>query len=187
METYRVSPRPRTHSECGVIRDRPISNEYIFQAVDVRTLLRCFNATVLYIYSYKLAKWLWRHETSSSKFIYLFVYLFILFCFSFFFFHFILINLSIYWFSLFFFVLLFSFFFLFIFFCSYCLILGFVTESCHDISIFYLKLSPRICLFRCLFEVSVYCIMCKSIVAIINWGFLQWQQVGRKVSYPMVV
>ena len=65
MESYRASPR--IHSECGVIWARPTPNANAFYVVDVRTLLYYYNTIVFKIYSYKLAEWLWRHETSSSN------------------------------------------------------------------------------------------------------------------------
>ena len=57
---------PRIHLECGVIRIRTNPNADTFHPIDIRTLLRYFNTTVLYICSYMLAEWLWRHGTSSS-------------------------------------------------------------------------------------------------------------------------
>ena len=70
---------------------------------------------------------------------------------------------------------------------------------CHESSIFYLDLSTwiylpgfvnldvsLICLLRIALELSVYRIVCKSVVALINWGFLQWQKIWWRDSYPIV-
>ena len=45
MENYRVSPR--IHSEYGEVGLKSILNANKFHAVDIRTLLRCFDTTVL--------------------------------------------------------------------------------------------------------------------------------------------
>ena len=65
METCRV--KPRIYSECDLMRVRPTLNGNTLHAVDVRTLLRYFDTIALQIYSYKLAAWLWWHETDSSN------------------------------------------------------------------------------------------------------------------------
>ena len=45
MGIYRASPR--IHSECAAMKTRPSSNANTFHVVDVRTLLRYFDTTVL--------------------------------------------------------------------------------------------------------------------------------------------
>ena len=92
------------------------------------------------------------------------------------------------WFILFLFHLfIFHFLFEFIYFIYLYTFLVYICWSCHRILIaIKLVFSTRSSQTGFVLEVSVSCIMCKSIVAVINWGFLQWQNIGCRVSCPVV-
>ena len=119
-------------------------------------------------------------------FIYRFIYLFIIYLFIYFLFVYFSSFISSSLFHLFFVVII-------------CFLDFPHNFYCHESSIFYLNLSTwiylpgfvnlnvsLICLLRIALELSVYPIVCKSEVALIKWGFLQWQKIWWRDSYPIV-